>query len=975
MICGVAIIGSGQALAQDSGDEIVVTGSRIPTQNLTSTSPLTVVSSQEARLQGTTSVETLLQNLPSVVPEFNQGVDNGATGTATVSLRGLGSNRTLVLVDGDRLMPGDPIVPSPDLNNIPAALVDHIEVVTGGASAVYGSDAVAGVVNFIMLKNFEGVRLDAQYGFALHHNGNEADRTLVSNYNATHQGNEIALATDGLDAESFNVTAVIGVNSADGKGNITAYAGYRNLQPLGQGRRDYGACGLSTISSVSNVYDTHVCQGSSNSAYGRFVDFGSSDNPDGSKTFVPFSGAYAFNFGPYNYYQQHDELYTAGYFAHYEVTPSLDVYSRLMFADDDQFSQAAPSGLFFNNGPIYAISCSNPLMSAAQAAVVCGPGAPDVHDGISDHLTIAYRFQGVPRVTDLSHTAYTVTLGAKGQIGTNWSWDLHGQFGRTAFREVFKGDVSNTKINEALNAIPGPGGTAVCASGNPSCVPLDIFTSLARDLTPEMLNFLEVTAFKTGYTTELIVDASITGDLGARSPWASDSVKVAAGAEYRRENLKLDVDSEFATADLSGSGGVNPPGSGAFNVYELFGELRAPLIQDMPMVNSLALELGYRYSDYSLSGNTSTYKALLDWAPTPDIRLRGGYNRAVRAPNIVELFTPPVVALESFGDPCSGATPGASLAQCELTGVTAAQYGHVPDCGAAQCSGLQGGNTALKPEKADTYTVGAVITPRFLRGFSATIDWYSIRINQPIQPLGGSLIVSQCIAGVQSFCDLIHRAPGSGALFGLTTADGYVIDLNANTGHVLTTGLDLGVSYRLDLSRVSGSNLGTLSFNFLGSYVDKFETAPNSTAATYDCAGLYGLVCLEPTPKWKHQFRVTWASPWNLDLSVNWRYLGPVNLDINTSDPQLAVYGVGFQDSIDAKLPSYSYFDLAAQWRVKDHFTFRAGVNNLFDKDPPVVDANYLGVAGTNAFGNGNTFPGVYDTLGRTVFVGLTADF
>ncbi len=961
--------------------ELVVTGSRIPQKNLTSVSPLSVVTDSEIKYQGAVNAETFLQNLPSVQPEYNQGVDNGASGTATVSLRGLGSNRTLVLVNGARLMPGDPIVPSPDLNNIPAALIDRVEVITGGASAVYGSDAVAGVVNFIMKKNFEGVRVDAQYGFALHHNGNTADRKVVSDYNSTHPGNEIPLATDQIDAKTYTATVILGVNAPDGKGNITAYLGYRNIQPLGQGARDAGACGLSTVPSTSNIYDTHVCHGSSNSAYGNFSDFGLADNPDGSKTFVPFTPDLGFNFGPYNYYQQHDETYTAGYFAHLEITQQIEAYSSLLFADDQQVSNAAPSGLFFTNGPVVAIGCANPLASAAQLAVICGPNAPDqasiAAHGISDHLSVGYRFQGIPRVTNLSHTAYTATIGLRGALDDAWSYDVSGQFGKTSFRDVFTGDASIAKINDALDAVAGPNGP-VCASGHAGCVPLDIFQALGKGLTPAAIAYISEPALKSGGNTEQIVSGSVTGQLGkygVRSPWASDGAAIAVGAEYRREALALAVDNAFASADLSGNGGVNPPANGAFDVKELFGELRAPLIQDSPYTKLLSFEAGYRFAHYSASGDASAYKVSAEWAPVADVRFRGGYNRAVRAPNIVELFNPQVVGNASYGDPCATGT-SLSFAQCALTGVTAAEFAKgVPQCAAAQCAALTGGNAKLTPERADTFTVGAVVRPRIIPGLSLTADYFYIKIANPISTIGGTTIIGNCLAGQQSFCGLIHRAPGSGALFGLTLADGYVIDINENTGHITTSGLDLGGSYRLPLDVLGAGKAGSLDFNFLGTYTEKYETAAVAGGASYDCVGFYGLVCGQPQAKWKHEFRVTWNTPWNLSVSGNWRYVGSARLDINSADPSLAAFGVGFVDSIDAKLPAFSYFDLAANYRLRDRYTLGIGVNNVFDKDPPVVDANALGISGTASFGNGNTFPGVYDTIGRTVFIGMTADF
>jgi len=987
MITGVALAGfsGGAAYAADAPaaapvQEIVVTGSRVPQKNLTSVSPLSVVDNKEIKFQGSISAETFLQNLPSVIPEYNQGVDNGASGTATVSLRGLGSKRTLVLVDGNRLMPGDPIVPSPDLNNIPSALIDHVEVITGGASAVYGSDAVGGVVNFVLKKNFEGIQMDAQYGFAAHQNGNSAARQTVMNFDATHGSNPIPLATDKLDAFTYTASVLLGVNAPDGKGNITAYLGYRNIQPLTQDRRDAGACGISSISTTSNTYDTQVCQGSSNSAFGKFVGIGPlgsngkptnlADNPDGTKTFVPYAGAFAFNFGPFNYYQQHDDLYTADFFAHYEVNQAFQVYSRFMFADDTQISNAAPSGLFSNSGPIYSISCNNPLASASQLAAICPNGGT-----LSAPLSVAYRFAGIPRVTNLQHTAYTATVGFKGDIGSGWSYDVHGQFGKTSFREVFTGDISIAKINNALDAIPGPGGP-VCASGG-SCVPLDIFQALGKGLTPASVAYVSEPALKIGGNTEQVVTASITGDLGTygiKSPYASDGVGVAFGGEYRRDTLSLSVDNSFLTGDLSGSGGVNPPANGATNVKELFAEMRVPIAQDVPFAKLLTLETAYRFSHYNLSGDTNTYKISGEWEPIADIRFRGGYNRAVRAPNIVELFNPQTVGNNSFNDPCAGTTK-LSFAACALTGVTAAEYGNVPSCAAAQCSSLTGGNPSLTPEKADTYTVGAVIRPHYIPGLSVTVDYFYIKIGNPISTIGGAVILSQCLAGQASFCSLIHRAPNTGALYGLTTNDGYVIDINQNTGHITTSGLDFGASYRLKLDQLGAKNFGSLDFTFNGTYTQKYETAPFSGSGTYDCAGYFGVVCGEPQSKWKHQLRMTWNTPWNLSASLNWRYLSPVKLDVNTSNPFLASNGIGFLDTIDGRIPSYSYFDFSMTYRLKDRYTFRAGINNLFDKDPPVLDANNVGIAGTTGFGNGNTFPGVYDSIGRSVFLGVTADF
>ncbi len=388
----VAALGiAAPAMAQDSGsvETVVVTGSRIPQTGLYSSSPVTAVGQQEAKFQGTTSVETLLNSLPSVFADFGQTSSNGATGQATVDLRGLGAQRTLVLVDGKRLMPGDPTNPVADLNNIPAALVDHVEVLTGGASAVYGSDALAGVVNFIMRKDFEGIELDGQYTVNQASNDNPHDAMLQ------HNAGFPTAEQNWWGGESNDFTLLMGSNTADNKGNVTAYFGYRNTQPVLESKRDFSACSITTPVSRSGVVaDHHVCSGSSNFARTLSFDqiFANNGNPydffTGATPWVPYTGvpSQKFNYGPLNYLQRPDTRYSAGFFGHYEVNKMLDVYTSFMMADDHTLAQIAPSGAFIGSGPLdfpgtlspgyFQINCANPLMTAAQRTQLCGGQDP-----------------------------------------------------------------------------------------------------------------------------------------------------------------------------------------------------------------------------------------------------------------------------------------------------------------------------------------------------------------------------------------------------------------------------------------------------------------------------------------------------------------------------------------------------------------------------------------------------------------------
>ena len=1000
---GVPVSANGQT--PTSVTEVVVTGSRIRQPNLSSNSPLTTVTSQEFKLEGTTDTANLLNQLPQFTAAQNSTEVNGSNGTSQANLRNLGPSRTLVLVNGRRLNPGDPGDPVADLNIIPAALVDRVDVVTGGASAVYGSDAVAGVVNFILKQDFQGVQFDIQGGFDNHqqHNG-VADSILSQGINEDGVG--IAKpANDGADGGSLIASVILGANSPDGKGNVTAYLQYRNNKPLLQGTRDFSDCGTEDAP-AEGLTGALACSGSSNSAYGRFdavtLPSGAkgnvANNPNGTNTFVPYSGAYAYNFNPINFIQRDDNRYSAGFDAHYQIAPIAEVYSELLFQDDETNAQIAPSGLFRDSGPNltdgYTINCNNPFLSTSQAAALC-PGVavtPGAAGGSLDNLqSIGYRFANNPRNTDYHHTDYKIDLGVRGDFAGGWHYDVYGQFGQSILQNLTTGYASEQKVQNALNVV-NVNGVPTCAATvagtAPGCVPLNIFQALSAGISPAAANYVLTPGLTTGEAQENIVDANITGDLGqygVKSPFADSGVGVDFGAEYRREQLSETFDEEQLSGDLSGSGGASPPASGSFDVYELFTEIRAPLATNQPFAKDITVDAGYRFSDYSTAGTTNTYKFEGDWSPTQDIRGRASFNRAVRAPNAVELFLPRVTSLGTYSDPCatpdSGGAPTFSLAQCERTGVSATQYGSVEQCASSQCSVQTGGNTALRPETALTYSAGAVFTPRFARNLSISLDYFHIKIKNVIATGASPLtLLTECANAADNpatdpNCEAIHRdVQGT-----LNSSTGYVEQIATNSGFLRTDGVDLAANYRVRIGDIPyvgayAASAGTLAFNLVGTYTNELTYQPVTGGGSYNCVGLFGTECGQPQPRVKTEFRSTWVAPYNLTVSANWRYLGSSKADFLSSNVLLNGGGtpLGYEDT---KIERYNYLDLTVTYKLLDNTTLRAGVTNVFDKDPPIVDANAYGFSGPGNFGNANTYPGGYDVLGRQIFFGLTANF
>jgi iron complex outermembrane receptor protein len=959
-------------------DDIVVTGSRIPQANLVTTSPVTQVTGEDIDVAGVTRVEDLIAQLPQAFAAQNSTVANGASGTATVSLRNLGSSRTLVLIDGRRMGYGSPNDDAADLNQIPEQLVERVEVLTGGASAIYGSDAVAGVVNFIMKKNFEGIQIDAQYGFYQHNNDYDGPgnlRNVIAGRAATNPS-QFKLPDDNVsdgESRSFNIT--MGVSSPDGRGNLMAYAGYRNNNPILGAGRDYSSCSLGGMNGAGTEF---TCGGSGTAFPGQFIALDVVGTPGftvggssgvGNGTFTPYSAAAgAYNFGPLNYFQRPDERYTLGALGSYQINDKAEVFAQLMFSDYQSVAQIAPSGAFL--GPIIEVSCDNPLLSAQQqAAIGCaGPGTS------VDMLIGRRNAEGGGRQDSINYTSYRAVLGVRGEMAAGWNYDVAAQFSRVRLARTYLNDFSNTRLGRAFDVVD-VGGVPTCQSvvdgTDANCVPYDIFSP--GGVTQEALDYLQIPLIQTGETTQQVITAAITGDTGWAFPTAANTVKVAMGVEYRRDALNSVTDTSFATGDGAGQGGPTIGFSGDTDVAEVFGEIQIPLADNQAWAYSASIDAAYRHSEYE-NFSAETYKIGADYAPVEDVRFRGSYSRAVRAPNVIELFTAQGFNLFDMDyDPCDAtqrpAADGPVPASCIGANpwqVSAAQStgGGLLTNPSGQYNFLQGGNPNLEPESADTYTFGVVVTPSFLPGFNLSVDYYNIKVDNLIGSIGAQNTLDACYtAGNATACSLIQRDAGTGALW-LNT--GNVVDTNVNIGGLSTSGVDVNANYSIDLESWKLPTYGSLQFAFVGTWLESLETDTGLgfDNSVYDCAGFYANQCGVPNPEWRHRARVTWVTPWDMNLSATWRYYSEAEIAVLGADGSLNNSG----PRLDKTLEAQNYLDLAGTWQVRDNVTLRAGVNNVLDRDPPLSYS-----VGTT--GNNNTYPQLYDAMGRYFFFGITANF
>jgi outer membrane receptor protein involved in Fe transport len=682
------------------------------------------------------------------------------------------------------------------------------------------------------------------------------------------------------------------------------------------------------------------------------------------------------------------------------VADGIEFYVRGLFNQSTIQQIIAPSGVFGNE---LTIPGNNPYLNATIRDQICaGDGLPTGAACAANPaipLPAVYRrlVELGPRVSSWENNVYDARAGMRFDITSSIKLDVSGSYGRSEQTLTQSGYVLNSRVQQGLNA----SNITTCTDTSGNCVPLNLFGP-AGSISPAQVAFIQGQSSVRINTQLKQARAVMNGDFGATAPWATQPISFALGGEYRDYTYERIPDA-FAQnpSELGGAGGAILPFSGGYDVKEAFGEVIAPIIADKPFFNELTLEAGLRYSSYNVDApgkphfNTTTWKAGTTWEPVEGVRLRGNYQRAVRAPNINELFNPVTTSLTNLtSDPCAGSAPttNASLrAVCLAQGAPAATIGSIQNPSAGQANGTGGGNPNIRPEKAKTYTIGVVLSPRqYISGFTLSVDYYNIAVNNAITVALPGDVIAACFGNITASsatspaCTSIRRSAANGRLSGsAATVPGLPLP-ETNSGRYRTDGVDLTVDYKRNFGDVG------LNLNFVGNYTRKLQFQASPTSYARDCVGFYSANCGpslgQIMPKYSFQQRTT-LSLGGASLSLLWRHLNAVKYEGSASDylargftdaNHLLFSGTiqnsgGVSSALAGKtanfnrIPAYDYFDLNVQFNVTERYQLTFGVQNLLDKKPPVVG----GQAGSTAANSGNTFPSTYDAIGRTY--GVTA--
>ena len=930
-----------------ASDEVVVTGSRIARPGLESATPIAVVGNEEIRRQGATNIQDVLAKLPQVgIPGLSNTNSNFLTsgnGVATINLRNLGDSRTLVLVNGRRFVAGLAGTSIVDVNNIPADFIDRVEVVTGGASSIYGSDAIAGVVNFVLKKNFDGITARAQYGITSRGDNPKYNVSVTAGqtFGSDKQGGVIANFT--YDKDSGLLSRKRGISSEDCSG---------------------AGCGPQSYSTFAAQGRFQLFNGGAESSNaGGFASNLFTFNPDNSLV-IGFPTGYGFNRNAVRRISTPVERYLGSAIAHYDVSDALRFFVEGTYAHTKASSQIEPYALGSANDLGFGYSIDNPFIPAAIRQQIAARNSDAIASNNVDEISFRRRQNEVfSRSNNNRRNTWRVAGGFNGKLADRFNYEVsyvHGELKDHTYTQ----DLDLTKYANALDATT-VNGQIVCrnaAARAAGCVPINLFGY--NTASPEASAYVAAAVPRDERikNTEDVVSANIAGALFQVLP--AGPVQASLGAEYRREKSSDQWD-ELTNAGQN-TGNQIPDTVGKFNVKEVFGELQIPLIKDS-FIHSLSVQGAARYSDYSTIGHVFSWNAGGELSPFEGVRFRGNYAVANRAPNISELFSPPAETFPTgISDPCEGVTAsstGTYAAACRANPAVAAGIARNGSivytlADSQNINGFDGGNTALSEEKAKTITAGVVLAPRAqLPGFTLTVDYFNIKVENAIGTVGRQTSIEQCLlTGLPQFCNNVIRNANTGLLNTINAQ-------NINIATLRTSGLDTDVRYGRALGLFGDDRI---DFNALWTHTFKYRTQDDPSAPVNSGVGNleFGEVFRD-----KVTGRATYTIG-GIGLSWSTTYLShmydqrPDRFQDNSATGNPEIDG---HNSIKARF----YHDAQVTFDVDKGFEFFLGVNNIFDRKPPKLED----IVFTGTITGTTTAADVYDPFGRRIYAGAQIHF
>jgi iron complex outermembrane recepter protein len=944
---GYAPLAAAQDNQAEALEEITVTGSRIVRRDFQSASPIATVDAELFEQSAAITVESVLNTLPQFVPAITSSSNNPSNGgQANVSLRGLGSTRTLVLIDGRRVVPSN-ATGVVDLNIIPASLVSNVEIITGGASAVYGSDAIGGVVNF-KLKDFTGLELNGGWGQTAEADGAQYNASISAGTEFAGGRGHIMGNLSYVDREAvfhgdrdFSRDAL----SYDAVNNVFTSSGSATIP---QGRFDTTTSNLPTVAAIDSVFANYgVAAGSvgqgSNFGFnedGTIFSIAPALNFTGDPALLTNPDSFNYNFAPVNALQL--PLDRTSFFtrASFELNDRVEVYGQMLYTDYSVFSQLAASPATGLSVPV-----TNPNIPADLRTIL------DSRDDPNANFTFRRRMlETGARSRAVDYTVQQYTVGIAGDLTDEWSFDVFTSYGDVEITETQGGNLSRSAFQELLEAPDG--GAALCGGFNPFGI---------NQISTECADYLKVAAQNTRGGRIRNLEANVQGPVASLP---AGDVILAGGAAYKSDTFFESYDDVLRTGDVIGFN-ANDNIDAQTDVTELYAEALVPILNDRPGVQNLEVTLGYRLSDYSTAGTVESYKSELIYSPNDVFTLRGSAQRAVRAPSIFELFQPIVQSFPGIDeDPCSNdsdARAGANASQvealCIAQGIPAAAlpvYNYSND---QVAGGLEGGNPNLKEETADTMSFGVVFQSPFDGAFAnlqASIDFYSIEITDAIAVVDAATFVARCYDPVYNpnfspdnvFCGFFTRDPSTSEIIDAS-------ELNENLASFETAGIDIQVDYAADVGP------GSLGVSWIATHLTKWERQALPGDPFSDLVGTIGNTSISSVgiarPEWKWTLNSDYLMG-NWGFNARWRFIDEM------TDNAVSTF----------KTDSAHYLDLGVSYDFKDLFggnlnglSGRLGITNATDEQPQIIPSD----------SQANTDPSTYDTLGRRYFVNLTYTF